>query len=717
MQKNYEFRKEMLEVHRADILDAAYQPEAGMLKIDDTFHICIHSDADRVVTTAALDLQDYFFTSLQVSVAVKRCRNLSEAPENAIVIGTWEQWGQSWQQEKIGASYMVDVEKTGVRVMGFDSRGCAQGCYQLEDRMNRIRAPFLSLGHFHFAPAFSPRMVHSGYQMDRFPDAHLSAIAHAGMDAIIIFVKDVNMTPTGHLDFNELIYRAGKYGLDVYAYSYYESSVHPDAPNAYDYYNGIYGKLFRECPGFKGVILVGESVEFPSEDPRVSKKRYYDNMEDGIPTGIPTAGWFPCSDYHKWVSMLQRVIYAQKPDADIVFWTYNWGYAPEQDRLALIDSLPAGISLLVTFDVFAQKMVNGLNVEATDYTIALPGPSQCFRSEAARAKERGLRLYTQANSGGLTWDIGVIPYEPFPFQWMERYRAMLEAKKEYGLCGVMESHHYGFWPSFISQIEKIAFTAASEPEEPVTVVAKEHYGVHWQTAMQAWDYLSQAIRYYPVSNEDQYGPFRIGPAYPLVFRVDVKIPTVPYAHFGGNAICFTDYACDAMDIITRYGEIKTGMIQQRIPKELEALHTMRGLLQKGRTILEELSEKLQGCQRADNDRLINLVRFMENCVTTTIHVKQWNQCRWQIRNAADPEILLGLFQKMLAIGQAEIENAEQTIPLVEADSRLGWEPSMEYICDKAHLEWKLRQVRQVLQMELPRYMAGVQQTQTWETRG
>lgn len=196
-------------------------------------------------------------------------------------------------------------------------------------------------------------------------------------------------------------------------HSGYQMDRFPDAPNAYDYYDGIYGKLFWECPGFKGGILVGESVEFPTKDPRVSKKRYYDNMEDGNPTGIPTA-------------------------------------------------------------------------------------------------------------------------------------------------------------------------------------------------------------------------------------------------------------------------------------------------------------KLQGCQKADNDRLINLVRFIENCVTTTIHVKQWNQCRWQIRNAADPEILLEIFQKMLAIGQAEMENAEQTIPLVEADSRLGWEPSMEYICDKAHLEWKLRQVRQVLQMELPRYMAGVQQTRNWE---
>ena len=45
-----------------------------------------------------------------------------------------------------------------------------------------------------------------------------------------------------------------------------------------------------------------------------------------------------------------------------------------------------------------------------------------------------------------------------------------------------------------------------------------------------------------------------------------------------------------------------------------------------------------------------------------------------------------------AIAHAEIENARDTMPAVEFDSRLGWEPSMGYVCDKWHLDWKIRQV-------------------------
>ena len=95
--------------------------------------------------------------------------------------------------------------------------------------MNLKHAPVVKMGEECRKPLFSPRMVHSGYGLDMFPDAHLNAIAHTGMDAILVFTKDANITPQGYLDFNELIYRAAAYGIDVYAYSYLKSLKHPDA--------------------------------------------------------------------------------------------------------------------------------------------------------------------------------------------------------------------------------------------------------------------------------------------------------------------------------------------------------------------------------------------------------------------------------------------------------------------------------------------------------
>lgn len=705
----YDFRKEMLQIHRPDILDPAYVPQKDEICVDG-WNIVIAKNCDRVLLTGVQDLQDYLLTSLSASVAIRRKANLNDLPEKTILVATCEQMGVQWEGEKIPASYRITISEDAIIVCGIDERGCAQGCYQLEDRMNSIRAPYLAKGVTTYSPEFSPRMIHSGYQLDRYPDQHLSAIAHAGMDAILIFVSGVNETPTGPLDFNELIYRAGKYGLDVYAYSYFHTKLHPDDPGSEAEFEATYGELFKQCPGFKGVVLVGESVEFPSKDPRASKGTQSTNKTDGIPNPKPTAGWIPCFDYPLWLERLKKAVRQYKEDADIVFWTYNWGYCSEKERLDLIDILPTDISLMATFEMFEEKVVDGVRTRACDYTISFPEAGAYFLSEAKRAKERGIRLYTQANSAGLDWDFGTVPYIPVAHHWKRRYDAMLEAKDKYGLCGVMESHHFGFWPSFISRLEKKMFTSPRiSGDDAIYQLATELYGQKWaDKAVEAWKKLSEGYNYYICTNEDQYGPFRIGPAYPLVYNVDVKIPTVPYAHFGGNKICVTDYASSKVFFYIAFGQLKTARIQQRHGEEAKCLEKMEKCFIEGRKMLDEITEELTGVQKEDSIRLCNLLRYMEHCIRTTIHVKQWSVLRCKCAAETDGKKLLELHRQMTAIGEAEIQNAQQTIPLVEADSRLGWEPSMEYIGSVYHLNWKIRQVRQVLDTEIPRLNWDIQ---------
>jgi len=712
MQANYDFRQEMLQWHRPGIRCFDYKPEPGMIGIDDSFSILISQDSGEVLTTAAKDLQDYLFTSMACSVNLRRVSALPTLPVKSLLVATAAQLGRDWPWEPVSSAYEITVETDRITVCGFDERGCAQGCYRLEDQMNGIRAPWLEPGKTHFAPAFSPRMTHSGYGQEQYPEQHLSAIAHAGMDAILLFVKDVDLTQVGYMDFNNTIRQAAKYGLDVYAYSKIKSNMHPDDPRAFDHYNGTYGKLFEKCPGFKGVVLVGESVEFPSKDPRVSPLKYYENTIDGLPTGKPTAGWFPCFDYPQWLRMLQKVIYPHRPDADIVFWTYNWGKSPAEDRLALIDNLPEGISLMATFEMFNTRQMEGFNSYAADYTISFPEAGPYFISEARRAKERGIRLYSQANSAGMTWDYGVVPYDPFPRHWVRRYESMREAREKYGLQGVMESHHYGFWPSFISQIEKLMFTLPYiSGDEALRTVAKALYGPeNLDAALDAWETLSLSHTYYPCANEDQYGPFRVGPSYPFILGRSVSIPTVPHAIHGGNKITHVDYAYSTSVSYTHESATRIGFRQLRIPGEIRSLEKMRGLQRQAREKLESLAGKLDGIRKEDCLRLCNMIHFMEHTATTAIHAKKWAILRWQFPTLTEKADLQNWVDTMTALAEAEIQNAEQTIPFVEADSRLGWEASMEYIGDARHLRWKIRQVRQVIDTELSAYRNVIDKT-------
>lgn len=706
MERNYDFRKEMLMVHRPD-LRGEYTPGKDEVSLENCT-ILVKEDAGEVITTAALDFQEYLFTSMQVTCALSR----KGSAGMAVTVGTYTQLGKAWSYDPVAASYEITVSDDGVTVCGYDDRGCAQGLYQLEDRMNHIRAPYLAKGVTHYAPAFSPRMVHSGYGQEMYPDQHLAAIAHAGMDAILLFVKDVDLTQVGYLDFNNTIRRANKYGIDVYAYSKIESQKHPDDPGAFAHYNSTYGKLFENCPGFKGVVLVGESVEFPSKDPRVSPFKHSNNAIDGIPTGKPTAGWFPCMDYPQWLQMLQKVIYPHKPDADIVFWTYNWGKESEELRLKLIDSLPEGISLMATFEMSQARKMDGYKCRAADYTISFPEAGPYFISEAKRAKERGIRLYTQANSAGLTWDYGVIPYDPFPLHWERRYKAMLEAREKWGLSGIMESHHFGYWPSFISAIEKRMFTLGNQANA-LEAVAEELYGPeNAAEALEAWKLLCLAHEHYPCTNEDQYGPFRIGPAYPFVLESDAKIPTVPHAIHGGNRITYVDYGYSPVTKLrpTGVGHLQIGFRQLRIGGEIRDLEKMRVYLQQAREKLEALATKLEGYRKADCLRLCNMIAFMENTATTAIHAKKWAINRWKFYSLTQKDEIEKWVQEMEEIGEAEICNAEATIPLVQKDSRLGWEPSMEYIGDERHLRWKIRQLRYVIDGELGFYRRMIAET-------
>lgn len=703
-ERNYEFRKRLLEVHKPNRRDFSVLPSENEVMIDENWEIVIPDDVARVLKVAAIDLQDYFSTSMQLSLKFRIVEDIGpeiSSGSRKIIMTNKRlspEYGKDLDTPR-GYRFLCIDDK--ILICGYNCRGAAQGSYYLEDLMNLKCAPIVEKDDICRKPVFSPRMVHSGYGLDMFPDAHLNAVAHAGMDAILVFTKDVDITPHGYVDFNELIYRAEGYGIDVYAYSYLKSLEHPDDPDAESYYLNTYGKLFEKCPGLKGIVMVGESVEFPSKDPNTSGKFYYENTEDGLPTGKPSPGWWPCNDYPQWLDLIKKVIRKHKSDADIVFWTYNWGYVDKEHRIELLKNIPDDISLLVTFEMFEQIPTDGVMSTCVDYTLSFEGPGKYFISEAEIAGERGIRLYTMCNTGGLTWDIGVIPYEPCPYQWMRRHDGLHEANKKWGLCGLMESHHYGWWPSFVSEATKWSYwTESPSEEEALKMIAQRDFGKeNVPTVIESWKLWSEGIRYYVSTNEDQYGPFRIGPSYPLVFRAGAVIPSVPYAMFGGNKICNTNYGS--------HDNGRSSLFQFRLPVEIKMLEKMRTCFDQGVRLLEGIYPSLPENKKTDAFYMINLGKFIVNCVTTTIHVKRWAVLKMKLMSEVDTVKIKEYANAMIQIGYDEIKNAQDTIPLVESDSRLGWEPSMEYMTDQEHIRWKIRQVKRTIESELPGYLSAL----------
>jgi len=711
-ENNYAFRRKLAEVHKPDRRAADCVPGDGETVIDEEWSIVYYGKRNGLLERTAKDLQDYLFVSMNISVKIRRVDSLEAAVaagRRTIALGTAEQLPDVGGHLTVKHSYRVTATADAIVVCGRDERGAAQGSYYLEDIMNLREAPFVPLMDTVRAPLFSPRMAHSGWGIDQFPDAHLNEMAHAGIDAIVVFVKGIDHTAAGFQDINHLIDRAEQHGLDVYMYSYVANQEscktiqpHPDDPGAAAFYDKLYGSIFAVYPRLKGVILVGESVEFMSKDPHTTGLPRLEWPEEHIRTK-PNPGWWPCEDYPQWVSMVRDAVRKHRSDADIVFWTYNWGWAPEEARIKLIRVLPQDITLLVTFEMFEQIKRDGVTNVCVDYTAAFEGPGAYFASEAEAARERGLKLYAMSNTGGMTWDFGVIPYEPVPYQWARRHEALLRSAANWELSGLLENHHYGWWPSFVSDLTKWRFwTPSPDRESLFESVARRDFGAAAAPfALAAWQHWSEAIRDYIPTPEDQYGPFRIGPSYPFVFNQVVAPPASKHAYFG-NLILMPDYK--------PYEDPRQSPGPSRVPVEIRYLEKMKSRWEEGNASLIEALKLTPENKRAEGERLLLLNEFIVRMTQTAIHAKRWWLAKIRLQAAFDPAEAGGILDELKRLGELEIANAEAAIPLVAADSRLGWEPSMEYMTDPARVRWKIAQLRAVLDYEIPQYRRSLEVT-------
>lgn len=675
-EQNYDFRKRMSQLHKPDLHEESVQCKENQYELMDGCVISIPENSGIVVLTAARDLVDFLLDSMHISARI--CKGL-DARAQIILL----EEAKDLEEANGYKGYRIDVVDS-IQISAYDERGAAQAFYRLEDMMGFAKGPFVDKGTIKSRPLFTPRMVHSGYGLDWYPDSHLAQIAHEGRDAILIFVKDLHVTPYGYLDFNDLIRRAEKYGIDVYAYSYMACTKHTDESDAEEFYEETFGKLFQNCPKMKGLILVGESIYFPSKDP------IFSNPPEDVIGKLRPNHW-PCEDYVDLLHMIKKVVRKYNSDADIVFWTYNWGMIPEKYRVKLIERLPEDITLQATFEMFEEYKLGDSTQYCSDYTIARTGPGTYFKSEAIAAKKRNIKLYTMSNTGGRTWDFGTVPYIPSPYQWIERFKRLQEAYADWGLCGLMESHHYGFMPSMISELSKWAFTTENPDMEEMLerIIARDYGEKQVSTVKEALKLWSSAITYCTPTLEDQYGPLRIGPAYPLCFDVEEVPPSVPYAHFG-TRIFKTLYSP------RNYHHSSFSSV--RIQDEICAFEEMHRLMQNGIEILKRIKNKT-----IELERLIALGSYIAATAKTVLHVKQWSKNKMRLYSETDREKALILVEEMQRIATDEIENAQGILWAVEMDSSLGWEPSMEYLGDAEHIQWKIQQVKQIRDTRLEEF--------------
>ena len=576
-------------------------------------------------------------------------------------------------------SFTLEISEK-IRISASNSRGAAQALYYLEDLMRWRKAPILKKETVTKKLSFTPRMISMSNNPFPYSVETLRQIAHNAITAIQIH------TPWAEKEgFAQVLDNCAKYGLEVYMLSEIPSKYHPDDEEADEYYESTYGAMVKKFPQIKGVILVGECLNFPSKDPESTMDPDY-RSPDNIPSLKLDPGWYPFNDYYKLVNMIKKVTRDKRADFDIVFWSYNWWHASDEKRLALMDSLPKDISYLCTFEIGIQYKMDDITKFCSDYTLAVPGPAKILEVEAKRAKELGLRFYSMVSTGGRTQDFPPIAYLPFPQKWIKRYEAIFKVQEDYTLDGLHDGW-MGFSPSIITELSKMCYMDKdSDFDANLRFILQSHFGEHADTVYKVLDMWSTSSDYIHASYEEQYGPLRIGTAFPFCFLSQIS-PPPPYAGRYYSIMRNTSVSGFQTNYSVRY--------------ETENAHW-----RKMAELLKEGADILKGIENPSEEivRLELLGRYLYHCVQTVINARCWHRlrCRFMAEPATNEEVA-AILDALEALAYEEIENSRQSIELLRKDEEMGGGTIGIRIGSSAGaVEWKIKQVEYVLVKEIPK---------------
>ncbi len=673
MEKNYDFRQRHWQVHKPDRRLADRKKLDSEIMIENGWSI--GGDWAAVSKNAVDDFMDYLWVSMKVAVtrtAQKQARTVWFTEDTTLDKG-----------------FRLEVTDDGVVVALAKDEDAFRAVVYLEDIMNLEGAPVLEKGTAVRRPMFKWRSVHSGCGIDEFPVEELRAVVHAGYDAIVIFVKAFDQVSTRYCTINETIKAAKNFGIQTFLYNYMPTFIHPDDPDADAMFDSVYGELFNRYPDASGIHMCGESLEFPSKDPHTTGKLYSQSVTDGIPDTRPSPGWYPCEDYPAFLDKIQKAIRKVKPDAEVVFSTYNWSYQPEDKRREFLEKLPKGYRLIIAYDIRAERTNEGMNTPVMDYTMSQAVPGGYFETECRNCHELGIPIEGNVNTAGQAWDFGVVPYVPAPDKLITRLLNVRRAHDEYGLDGCYATHHYGYWNCVASDLGKWSSWEDFVPDYDrlLEKIAVRDYGrKDAPHVLAAWKLWGLAMDHYVASNEDQYGPWRVGASYPFIFQPNITLtmlgkeisfPTDPHAHFGYQII---------KTLYQPYENINQAPGFLRYPADLRRLAVMLDYWNQGMAEIEKIGDYDEA------QRIRALGTFIRCSVKTVMNIKRWWLANMKLQTSENTTQALEMLDEIEAIGNEERENVKDAYRAVNTDSRIGWEPSMEYVTDEWHLDWKLRQM-------------------------
>jgi hypothetical protein len=516
-------------------------------------------------------------------------------------------------------------------------------------------------------------------EVSDYSDGLLERLAHAGVNGVWMHAVLRTLSPCDQFpemdssgyekrlaNLRTLVNRAKNHGINVYLYMNEPRAMGPE--------------FFKKYPHLKGSNSRGNYTAFCTSNPEVRKwlsdslAYVFTNVPDlgGVFTITASENQTSCASHHKTKlcekcknrteaeviaevnATIEEGVHRGNPDAKVICWDWGWS---DQHAKETIDLLPKSCYLQSVSEWSLPIERGGVKGHIGEYSISAVGPGPRATRHWKWAKEAGLKTLAKVQFNN-TWEIAAVPYIPAMDLIAEHADRLAEA----GTSGMMLSWSLGGHPSPNLEIAQM-FSAKPKPDRETVLnkLATKMFGPEGAAeGRKAWTAFSNAFKEFPYGGVLYSGPQHVGPANPLYLTATgypasmVGIPYDALNRWRGHYL--------AEVFIGQFEKIAAGWDEG----------------------LGHLREAVKTAPAESHADAIDQLRFAE---ALGIHFKSVaNQSRFVMArnltakgNEKLPKADRDKYEKQKrAAVLSEIELAKRLMPVVRAESRIGYEASNHY---------------------------------------
>ena len=708
------------------------RPAADELAIPDKGWKLVWSPSGgEILRNAVLDFQDYLKVSMCVSVELEERTSLDGWQElsRVIVVGTREQLPGCGEALKGPKDYRLSVTPERVTVCGFDARGAMFGLYNLEARMNLREAPFLKSGLDTVRHSlYDSRMAQSWMGWMEFPDALLSRMAHDGFDAIFASAQTNpngdRTTAENSTDFyarilhqvrrqdparmHDLVRRASKYGIKVYTPIIYQYMGTPESEEGL---RKLVRDIVREFPDIHGYVLLTEGFWYRKWGGQDAGKEY---LKD----------W--ARNWCRAVGIVAEKCHRVNPAIEILPWEYNINFRPENADVKryFIQQLPEDTVPLLTWENGTGLDFDGFKGWVRDYSISVVGPAEVTKAQIDEAHGRNMRACVNGDTFVCGAQLQTVPYQPFPYQWHERYRAM----ERHGVNGTMESWSQGYNPNVMTELRGwYCWSDAPGIDELLGAIAAREFGPENRDAvLKAWKLFSEAIRLVPDTGPYMGTGNAVGNP---IFFTEPPLRAVTYTHswsYDEAATAEMDkadginpywpFTCARLVFVPDFENkvnraenyarfvsgVETAKDRPFLPVFLKYLGLAADKMEEGLRLYRAAALASPSAKRRTALREVIVAEQLQRMLASDHAILAFEDLRLKWSAERDERKANALLGRMTAILREEIDRTELSLLAATRDSRLGFQQETDYVYTPYSLKEKLASMRETLEKQLPK---------------